>query len=482
VTLVDGVGDADIFGTFGTPTSPRNRGTHVAPVTGVAAYMFPTVLSEVYNSVWSVRYTKVGARGILPGDRLVDATSKAEGTVVTVFEGSSGGTQHNRVVLASTKMGSVLVVSGLDEFGFPIYSPSPRRFVFNAAIRLDTPTGVQVGTVLPREGSTAGVNSDQQVDGTALVPDLVRETVFQSAASGIVTVMDMDYAPASPAVLVGSFTTVAAGARGNSCAADAALNPFVAAAIGFQQAGYVDTLLGEFKTTTSAGTGPAPIPEGYGRSVLDPLTVSALGITLMPGLGDALLGAFVAVGLGRAAVFGDGSSLLGSPSVTATGWRETPLDQDCASCDIPGAPKYRDGPFWFHFESSCIVVDAPSGRFGELTVLQVYEACQRAQASEAGIQYGKIASASGLTALTDDVQVALTVELLGLWHLCFSDGLYQMRVTGGNLTGGPGGPFAFTPSVQVVLVQAASAMVIDGGAPTADEVATAVWAKELPLP
>jgi hypothetical protein len=57
-----------------------------------------------------------------------------------------------------------------------------------------------------------------------------------------------------------------------------------------------------------------------------------------------------------------------------------------------------------------------------------------------------------------------------------------MRVTGGNLTGGPGGPFAFTPSVQVVLVQAASAMVIDGGAPTADEVATAVWAKELPLP
>jgi hypothetical protein len=160
------------------------------------------------------------------------------------------------------------------------------------------------------------------------------------------------------------------------------------------------------------------------------------------------------------------------------------MPTNCNTCEVPGTPTITVGVFTFHFEESCIVVEpgvAEGGLF-EVSCSQIYDACQQAQASSEGVVFGVIASASGYANLTPDVQVALTVELLGDWHICFDAGMYQVRILGGNLTGGQNGPVAYTPGVQVVMVQSASALVLNGGFPSADDVATAVWSKPLPLP
>lgn len=122
---------------------------------------------------------------------------------------------------------------------------------------------------------------------------------------------------------------------------------------------------------------------------------------------------------------------------------------------------YYLAPFTFQFHNSRIVVD--SGTI-DVDCDLLYSAIKLAQASEEGIIYGRIAFGSGLVSLGGNVQVGLTVQLLGSWQLQFANGNYIARIIGGNLVGGPGdNPVAYTPGVQVLLVQSAAATVVNTG-------------------
>lgn len=86
---------------------------------------------------------------------------------------------------------------------------------------------------------------------------------------------------------------------------------------------------------------------------------------------------------------------------------------------------------------------------------------REAEASAKGITYGSIANASGKEDLGGGVAVGITVALLDSWQIQFASGNYIAKVYGGNLVGGLGGdPIAYSPGVQVLLVQSASSTVV----------------------
>lgn len=128
-------------------------------------------------------------------------------------------------------------------------------------------------------------------------------------------------------------------------------------------------------------------------------------------------------------------------------------------------------PFTFNFSTSQILVD---GGTVTLTAAGIYTAVKQAQETEEGIIYPRIATGTGLNALSPGVQVGLTVELLGNWQLKFPDGNYTAIVRDGNLIGGPlADPIAYSNGVQIVLIQSAAAVVTT--ATTADP-----WLTPLP--
>jgi hypothetical protein len=120
---------------------------------------------------------------------------------------------------------------------------------------------------------------------------------------------------------------------------------------------------------------------------------------------------------------------------------------------------FYSAPFTFDFQNSLINVD--SG-VNDVDCATLYTAIKLAQASEEGIIYEGIATGTGLVELGPGVQVGLTVELLGFWQLRFTTGNYIARVAGGNLVGGPAGdPIAYSPGVQVLLIQSAASTVVN---------------------
>ncbi len=125
------------------------------------------------------------------------------------------------------------------------------------------------------------------------------------------------------------------------------------------------------------------------------------------------------------------------------------------------------------FTEELIHVTAPQT---EVLVQDLINAIRAAEGTPEGMAYGQIARASGKAPIGGGVAVGMTVELLGEWQLKFWAGDYVARVAGGNLVGGPAGdPVAFTPGVQVVLVQSASATIVNAGGATPAQVAEAVW-------
>ena len=137
---------------------------------------------------------------------------------------------------------------------------------------------------------------------------------------------------------------------------------------------------------------------------------------------------------------------------------------------------YYTAPFTFTFPTTYIDVDQG---VTDVDVFSLYTAIKLAQASEEGITYDIAGKASGLNQLGFNVQVGITVELLGTWQLRFPAGNYIARVAGGNLIGGlSGDPIAYNPGVQVLLIQsAASTVVMVGGqsiCATPDQVAAIV--------
>lgn len=136
-------------------------------------------------------------------------------------------------------------------------------------------------------------------------------------------------------------------------------------------------------------------------------------------------------------------------------------------------------PFTFDFAVSQIKVN--SGVVN-VSVIDLYEACKLARETEEGIVYDHIAEGSGRVSLGGGVQVGLTVALVGSWQVKFADGNYIASIRGGNLVGGLGGsPVAYSPGVQALLIQSAASTVVNttGGGASAQEVADAVWTRQV---
>ena len=97
----------------------------------------------------------------------------------------------------------------------------------------------------------------------------------------------------------------------------------------------------------------------------------------------------------------------------------------------------------------------------DVSVIGLLSDIREAEASEIGICYGQIASASGGESLGGSVSVGVTVNLLDDWQVQFAPGNYIAKISGGNLVGGLGGdPVAYSMGVQVLLLQSAASTVV----------------------
>jgi hypothetical protein len=116
----------------------------------------------------------------------------------------------------------------------------------------------------------------------------------------------------------------------------------------------------------------------------------------------------------------------------------------------------------------------------DLLVQDLIDFIRTQEASETGITFDQIGSASGKESLGSGVSVGITAELLDDWQLKFWSGSYTATISGGNLVGGiAGDPVAYTAGVQVVIIQsAASTMVVTGSGVTEQDkldIAEDVW-------
>lgn len=101
----------------------------------------------------------------------------------------------------------------------------------------------------------------------------------------------------------------------------------------------------------------------------------------------------------------------------------------------------------------------------DVLVQDLYNFLKETEQSLPGMNYSTICDATGKDELDDSVATGITMTLFSPWQLRFWDGNYIATVKGGNLVGGLGGdPIAYTPNVQVFIIQsAASTIVVTGG-------------------
>jgi hypothetical protein len=96
-----------------------------------------------------------------------------------------------------------------------------------------------------------------------------------------------------------------------------------------------------------------------------------------------------------------------------------------------------------------------------LNCQDLIDAIREEEASERGILYAPIATASGKEDLGNGVYVGMTVNLLSPWQVKFWEGNYIAKIAGGNLVGGIiGDPVAYSAGVQVLLIQSAASTVV----------------------
>lgn len=113
-----------------------------------------------------------------------------------------------------------------------------------------------------------------------------------------------------------------------------------------------------------------------------------------------------------------------------------------------------------------------------LSVQELIDSIRTHEATSEGVGYPVIGKASGKEMLDFGVSVGITVELVSPWQVKFEDGNYIAKIAGGNLTGGiVGDPVAYSPGVQVLLVQSAASTIVtsDGSAASPEVIAEAVW-------
>ena len=114
----------------------------------------------------------------------------------------------------------------------------------------------------------------------------------------------------------------------------------------------------------------------------------------------------------------------------------------------------------FNFYTQLIEVEAPQT---EVSVQDLINQIRQEEESDLGIIFSKIADATGKDSLGGTVYTGITVFLYPNWQIKFWQGSYTAEISGGNLVGGPSGnPVAYTPGVNVKIIQSASSTLLTG--------------------
>ena len=132
-------------------------------------------------------------------------------------------------------------------------------------------------------------------------------------------------------------------------------------------------------------------------------------------------------------------------------------------------------PIEFDHVNRLILV--PAAEAQPLDVEALRTACREEETSERGIVFPGIVNAAGLNILGPGQKTALTLELINNWQVLFT-GSGSAVVSGGNLIGGiDNNPFAPAPSVAVINIMSAAAVLVEGeggGGLTAQQVRNAM--------
>lgn len=130
------------------------------------------------------------------------------------------------------------------------------------------------------------------------------------------------------------------------------------------------------------------------------------------------------------------------------------------------------------FDHATKKISVPQAEAAPLLLQDLINAIRTEEASERGIAYPQVASASGKNSLGGAVAVGITVELLSTWVLSFAAGAYQASIDGGNLSDALN-KIENTGNPQVLVLASAAATLVTaeggGSAPTAAQNAAAVW-------
>jgi hypothetical protein len=114
----------------------------------------------------------------------------------------------------------------------------------------------------------------------------------------------------------------------------------------------------------------------------------------------------------------------------------------------------------FNFYTQLIEVEAPQT---EISVQDLINQIRQEEMSDLGMIFSKIADATGKDSLGGTVYTGITVFLYPNWQIKFWQGSYTAEIGGGNLVGGAGGnPVAYTPGVNVQIIQSASSTLLTG--------------------
>lgn len=114
----------------------------------------------------------------------------------------------------------------------------------------------------------------------------------------------------------------------------------------------------------------------------------------------------------------------------------------------------------FNYYQQIIDITAPQT---EVDGQELANQIRNAEDDFTGMAYYHIANMSGKEDLGGGVITGITIELIPDWQIRFWEGNYTARITGTNLIGGLGGnPVAYTPGVQVLIIQSASSTLVYG--------------------
>ncbi len=115
----------------------------------------------------------------------------------------------------------------------------------------------------------------------------------------------------------------------------------------------------------------------------------------------------------------------------------------------------------FNYHTQLINVTSPQT---SVVIQDLLNAVRVEEFTHKGLGYPKIADASGKESLGGGVLTGITINLYPDWQIKFWEGNYQAEIKGGNIVGGLGGnPIAYTPGVQVKLVQSAASTIVTSG-------------------